>query len=143
MLLCYCRQKDELEKELMTKINLVDEIEGPGEQPPTKSKLFLTFHLVYYWSFSSRYFSSPSSAIDTAVTDSWKFAAVEICNMLHQVRESGSDELQELDGKIQELVYSMNQQTQVIEQLNGELQQQQQVSQEIKIQHMQVVARMI
>ena len=50
--------------------------------------------------------------------------------MLHQVRESGSEELQELDVKIQELVYSMNQQTQVIEQLNAELQQQQQVSKE-------------
>ena len=68
-----------------------------------------------------------SVAISTAVTDSWKFAAVEICNMLHQVRDSGSEELHELDGKIQQLVDTMNQQTQVIEQLNAEIQQQRQV----------------
>jgi len=67
---------------------------------------------------------APQQQVSTAVTDSWKFAAVEICNMLHKVRDNGTADLQMLDQKIQELVYTMNQQTEMIEQLNGDLHQQ-------------------
>lgn len=47
---------------------------------------------------------------------------------MHQVRDNGTADLQMLDQKIQELVYTMNQQTEIIEQLNGDLHQQKEVS---------------
>ena len=48
-------------------------------------------------------------------------------SLSHKVRDNGSADLHLLDQKIQELVYSMNQHTEMIEQLNGDLQQQKEV----------------
>ena len=45
-----------------------------------------------------------------------------------KVRDSGMADIHLLDQKIQDLVSSMNQQTEVIEQINGDLQQQKEVS---------------
>ena len=62
-----------------------------------------------------------------AVNDSWKFAAVEICNMLHKVRDSGSSDMHLLELKVQELLTSMNQQAEMIEELNQDLRKQKEV----------------
>ena len=53
-------------------------------------------------------------------------------SLSHKVRDNGSADLHLLDQKIQELVYSMNQQTEMIEQLNGDLQQQKEVRRWVK-----------
>ena len=67
-------------------------------------------------------------AVASVVTDSWKYAAAEICNLLHTVRDSGMADIQTLEQKIESLVTSMNEQTDIIENLQGELMQQKQVS---------------
>lgn len=68
-----------------------------------------------------------SPAISTAVKDSWKFAAVEICELIHQVRDSGMEDVNFLEGKINNLLASMHEQSEVIEKLNNELQMKKQV----------------
>ena len=45
-----------------------------------------------------------------------------------KVRDSGMADIHLLDQKIQDLVSSMNQQTEIIEQINSDLQQQKEVS---------------
>lgn len=67
------------------------------------------------------------SAISTAVKDSWKFAAVEICDLLHQVRDSGIEDLHFMESKINNLLASMHEQSECIEKLNNDLQMQKQV----------------
>ena len=71
--------------------------------------------------------SSVYVAISTAVKDSWKFAAVEICDLLHQVRDSGLEDIQFMEGKINNLLASMHEQSEVIDKQNDELQLQKQV----------------
>ncbi len=70
---------------------------------------------------------SVSPAVSSAVTESWKFAASEICNLLHNVRDSGMADIHTLEHKIQGLATSMNQQTSIIERLQGDVRQQKQV----------------
>lgn len=69
-----------------------------------------------------------STAAADVTNSNWKFVAVEICDMLHQVRDSGLEELQKMSDKIQELLSSMNQQTVIIDQLRAEADHQKQVS---------------
>lgn len=59
--------------------------------------------------------------------DSWKFAAVEIYNLINQVRENGLDDVHEMETKMRGLLASMNQQNEVIDQLSKDLKQQRQV----------------
>lgn len=60
--------------------------------------------------------------------DSWKFAAVEIYNLINQVRENGIDDVHEVESKMRELLASMNQQSDIIDKLSKDLQYQRQVS---------------
>ena len=60
--------------------------------------------------------------------DSWKFAAVEIYNLINQVRENGIDDVHEMESKMRELLASMNQQSDIIDKLSKDLQYQRQVS---------------
>lgn len=59
--------------------------------------------------------------------DSWKFAAVEIYNLINQVRENGLEDVHEMEAKMRGLLASMNQQNEVIDQLSKELKHQKQV----------------
>ena len=65
--------------------------------------------------------------VSTKVKDSWKFAAVEIYNLINQVRENGLDDVHEMEAKMRGLLASMNQQNEVIDQLSMELKHQKQV----------------
>ena len=73
------------------------------------------------------------AAVGSVVNDSWKFAAVEICNMLHKVRDSGSADLHLLEHKMHELLGSMDAQSKTIQQLQSDLMQQKQVRQLIQL----------
>ena len=59
--------------------------------------------------------------------DSWKFAAVEIYNLINQVRENGLDDVHEMESKMRGLLASMNQQSEIIDKLGKDLQHQRQV----------------
>lgn len=59
--------------------------------------------------------------------DSWKFAAVEIYNLINQVRENGLEDVHEMEAKMRGLLVSMTQQNEVIDQLSKDLKHQKQV----------------
>ena len=61
-----------------------------------------------------------------AATDSWKFAAAEICNLLQHVRDNGLDDVHGLESKIQAMVDTMQQQSTAVEKLQKDLAQQKQ-----------------
>ena len=65
--------------------------------------------------------------VSAKVKDSWKFAAVEIYNLINQVRENGLDDVHEMESKMRELLASMNQQSEIIDKLSKDLQHQRQV----------------
>ena len=68
-----------------------------------------------------------SADVSAKVKDSWKFAAVEIYNLINQVRENGLDDVHEMESKMRELLASMNQQSEIIDKLSKDLQHQRQV----------------
>ena len=65
--------------------------------------------------------------VSAKVKDSWKFAAVEIYNLINQVRENGLEDVHEMETKMRGLLASMNQQNEVIDQLSKDLKHQKQV----------------
>ena len=95
MCVCVCREKQQLEKELLKSMKMVDEINGvqdaPQEQGGGEQMVVETYSCPSVCLLRTILLSSIPhtrlllTAVSAAVTDSWKFAAVEICSMLHQV----------------------------------------------------------
>ena len=77
--------------------------------------------------------------VSAKVKDSWKFAAVEIYNLINQVRENGLDDVHEMESKMRELLASMNQQSEIIDKLSNDLQHQRQVTYPHTVNHQQLI----
>ena len=59
----------------------------------------------------------PLTGVSDMVKETWKYAAAEICDMLNRVKDHAGD-TKALETQINKMVASMNQQSDVINQLN-------------------------
>lgn len=65
---------------------------------------------------------STLAGVSDMVKETWKYAAAEICDMLNRVKDHAGD-TKALETKINKMVASMNQQSDVINQLNKKIQE--------------------
>lgn len=68
------------------------------------------------------------SGVSTKTKNAWKYAAAEVYEMIVQIREDGIDGADKMEGKMGELLGSMRQQIELIDQLSKDLKYHKEVS---------------